>query len=97
VLSHYCRDRKIFDLTTAIKKMTSMAAAQVGLRDRGRIARGSKADLVVFDAAEVRDQATFDDPHQYPIGIRYVLVNGELVIDEGQHTGARPGMVLRRP
>jgi N-acyl-D-amino-acid deacylase len=96
VLGHYCRERKIFDLTTAIKKMTSMAADHVGLRDRGRIARGSKADLVVFDAAEVRDQATFDDPHQYPVGVRYVLVNGKLVVDEGHHTGVRPGMVLRR-
>ena len=96
VLSHYCRERKLFDLPTAIKKMTSMAADQVGLRDRGRIARGKKADVVVFDSTKVRDLATFDDPHQYPVGVRYVIVNGELVVNEGRHTGARPGTVLRR-
>ncbi len=96
VLGHYCRERKIFDLPTAIKKMTSMAADRVGLRDRGRIARGNKADLVVFDAAEVRDRATFDDPHQYSIGVPYVIVNGKLVVEEGRHTGVRSGVVLRQ-
>jgi N-acyl-D-amino-acid deacylase len=96
VLAHYVRERKIFDLPTAIKKMTSMPADQVGIKDRGRIARGMRADLVVFDAAEVQDQATFDDPHRYPVGIHYVLVNGRLLVNDGEPTGARPGRVLSK-
>jgi len=66
------------------------------IRDRGRIARGKKADLVVFDAGTVKDGATFENPHRYPTGIQHVLVNGELVVDGGSHTGRRPGRVLRR-
>ncbi len=76
--------------------MTSMPADQIGLRDRGRIARGMKADLVVFDAERVKDEATFGDPHRYASGIQHVLVNGELVVVSGKHTGHRPGRVLRR-
>ena len=96
VLSYYTRDRGIFDLPTAVRKMTGTPADQAGIGDRGRIARGKKADLVVFNAADVKDEATFDDPHQYPTGIEYVVVNGRLVIENGQHTGARPGRVLRK-
>ena len=96
VLGYYARERKIFDLSTAVKKMTSMPADQLRLTDRGRIARGMKADLVVFDEAKVRDTATFEDPHQYPQGIKHVFVNGKLVVEHGQHTGARPGRVLRK-
>ncbi|HWP81718.1 MAG TPA: D-aminoacylase [Bacteroidota bacterium] len=96
VLGHYCRERKLFDLPTAIKKMTSMPADQIGIRDRGRIARNLKADLVVFDAATIRDEATFDDPHRYPVGIHHVLVNGQFVVENGSHTGAKPGRALRR-
>jgi N-acyl-D-amino-acid deacylase len=96
VLAHYCRDRGVFDLPTAIKKMTSMPADQVGIQDRGRIARGKKADIVVFDAAQVRDRATFEQPHQYPVGIEHVVVNGSMVVDGGQHTGERAGRVLRK-
>ncbi len=96
VLGHYARDRKVFDLPTAVRKMTSMPADQVGLRDRGRIARGMKADLVVFDPAEVRDEASFADPHRYAAGIAHVLVNGASVVEQGRHTGARPGKILRR-
>jgi N-acyl-D-aspartate/D-glutamate deacylase len=96
VLSHYTRDRGIFDLPSAVRKMTSTPADQAGIPDRGRIARGKKADLVVFDSARVKDGATFDDPHQFPTGIEYVLVNGQAIISEGAHTGARPGRVLRK-
>ena len=96
VLGHYARERKLFDLSTAVKKMTSTPANQLRLTDRGRIARGMKADLVVFDRAEVRDTATFENPHQYPHGIKHVLVNGTLVVENGKHTGARPGRVLRK-
>lgn len=96
VLTLYCRERRLFDLPTAIRKMTSMPADQIGLADRGRIAAGKKADLVIFSAEGVRDGATFDDPHRYPTGIPHVLVNGVFVIENGVHTGARPGHVLRR-
>jgi N-acyl-D-amino-acid deacylase len=96
VLGFYARERGAFDLATAVRKMTSLPADQIGLSDRGRIARGKKADLVVFDAAKVRDTATFDDPHRYPEGIALVVVNGVPVVERGAHTGARPGRVLRR-
>jgi N-acyl-D-amino-acid deacylase len=96
VLGHYCRDRKVFDLETAVRKSTSMPADQAGLRDRGRVARGKKADLVVFDAATVKDGATFEEPHKYPEGIVHVLVNGVFVVEAGASTAARPGRVVGR-
>lgn len=96
VLGRYVRDRRLLDLPTAIRKMTSMPADQSGFSDRGRIARGLKADLVVFDAANVEDRATFENPHQFPQGIRHVFVNGVQVVEDGRHTGARPGRILRR-
>jgi N-acyl-D-amino-acid deacylase len=96
VLGHYCRERRLLDLPTAVKKMTSMPAEQVGIGDRGRIARGLKADLVLFDATAVKDEASFEDPHRYASGIPHVLVNGVAVVEDGRHTGARPGHMLRR-
>ena len=72
-----------------------MPADQAGIRDRGRIARGKRADLVVFSAERVKDEATFAEPHRFATGIEYVLVNGEFVVDGGQHTGGRPGRILR--
>jgi len=96
VIGFYARERGTFDLPTAVRKMTSLPADQIGLGDRGRLARGKRADLVVFDAAKVRDTATFDDPHRYPEGIAHVLVNGVPVVERCVHTGARPGRVLRR-
>ncbi len=96
VLGLYCRERRLLDLPTAIRKMTSMPADQLSLADRGRIARGKKADLVIFDAAEVRDLATFEEPHRYPAGIPHVVVNGVVVVEDHRHTGARPGRVLRK-
>lgn len=95
-LAHYIRERKIVDLPMAIRKMTSLPAEQTGLSDRGRIAKGKKADLVVFDPQKIQDTATFDSPHQYPTGIAHVFVNGVQVVNEGKHTGARTGKVLRR-
>ena len=76
--------------------MTGFPASRLSLRDRGTVTEGSVADLVVFDPDTVIDRATFDDPHQYPVGIPHVLVNGAPVISDGLHTGARPGRVLRR-
>jgi N-acyl-D-amino-acid deacylase len=96
VLGHYCRERALFELPAAVRKMTSMPADQVGLRERGRVARGQKADLVLFDAAAVKDEASFDEPHRFPCGIPHVLVNGVPVVENGEHTGARPGRMLRR-
>ena len=96
ILAYYVRDRGILTLPQAIRKMTSMPADQIGLADRGRIARGKKADLVVFDAGRVKDEATFDQPHQYASGMPHVMVNGVLVVEAGRHTGAKPGRALRR-
>ena len=76
--------------------MTGFPAQRLGLRDRGVVGEGMAADLVVFDPEVVMDRATFEDPHQFPVGIPPLLVNGVPVIEDGVHTGARPGRVLRR-
>ncbi len=96
VLGEYVRERRLLPLELAVRKMTALPARQLGLRDRSEIKLGYWADLVVFDPATVADRATFDEPYRFPDGIPYVVVNGEVVIDEGVHTGARPGRVLRR-
>ncbi|MGH7476328.1 MAG: N-acyl-D-amino-acid deacylase family protein [Longimicrobiales bacterium] len=95
VLGHYVRERGALTLEHAIHKMTDRPARRVGLAGRGRIALDHAADLVAFDPARVRDRATFEQPHQYPEGIPYVLVAGELVIREHEHTGAIRGRALR--
>lgn len=96
ILGKYVRDEKTMPLETAIYKMTGFSAQRLGLKDRGRIAEGMIADITVFDPNTVIDRATFTEPHQYPAGIPYVLVAGQLVIDGGEHTGALPGRLLRR-
>lgn len=93
-LGYYVRERKILSLPQAIKKITSMPAARLGLRDRGSIRPGKYADIVIFDRANIIDKATFIDPHQYPVGIDYVIVNGTIVVDHGKHTEKLPGKVL---
>lgn len=95
VLGRYVRELKLLTLETAIRKMTSLPATQLGLTDRGEIRTGKAADLVVFDPTRVADRATFEAPHQYPVGIPHVIVNGQLVIHDEKHTGARPGRVGR--
>lgn len=95
VLGKYCREEKIFDLPTAVQKMTSMAADKLGLKGRGYLKKNYFADIVVFDPLTVNDRATFSDPHQYPDGIKYVFVNGVLTIKDGEHTGTFAGSVLR--
>jgi N-acyl-D-aspartate/D-glutamate deacylase len=95
VLGKYVRDEKVIPLEEAVRKMTSLAAAISQLPDRGTIAAGKWADLVIFDPATVADTATFEKPFAYPVGIDTVLVNGQVVLDEGTHTGTRPGQVLR--
>jgi N-acyl-D-amino-acid deacylase len=90
------REERIVSLEEAIRRMTSLPARKLGLRDRGLLQPGHLADVVVFDPATIADTATFADPHRYPDGIRWVLVNGQPVIAAGQHTGARPGRVVGR-
>jgi N-acyl-D-amino-acid deacylase len=96
ILGQFVRDEAILGLEEAVAKMTSMPAARLGLRDRGRIADGLVADLVVFDPATVRSNATYDEPRRFPDGIAHVLVDGTPVIEDGRHTGATPGRALRR-
>jgi N-acyl-D-amino-acid deacylase len=96
VLGRYVRERRVLTLEDAVRKMTAMPAARLGLRDRGRIAEGMAADLTIFDPAAVADRATFEQPHQYPQGIDYVIVNGAVAVDAGRFTGERGGRVLKR-
>lgn len=96
VLGYWVRERGVLTLEEAVRKMTSLPAWRLGLTDRGRVAEGLVADLVVFDPATVSDRATFEEPHQYPVGIPYVIVNGTPVVDGGAFTDARPGQALRR-
>lgn len=96
VLGRYVREQKVIPLEEAVRKMTSLPASILGFTDRGAIAVGRWADLVIFDPGTVADRATFEDPFQYPVGIDTVIVNGQVVLDEGTHTGARPGKVLKR-
>ena len=77
--------------------MSSQTAQRLGIRDRGLLIEGYYADVAVFDADEIIDKATFENPHQYAVGMKYVLVNGQLVVEDGQHTGRRPGKILYGP
>lgn len=95
VLGKYCRDEKLFNLPTAVKKMTSMPAGKLGLVKRGSLTKGYFADIVVFNPETVIDNATFENPHQFPTGIDYVIVNGKITVSNGHHTGALAGSVLR--
>ncbi len=95
VLGVYARERGLLRLEDAVRKMTSLNAAKIGLRDRGSLRAGSFADIAIFDEKKITDRATYEEPFQYAEGIEYVLVNGQVVIDKGTHTGARPGRALR--
>lgn len=96
VLARYVRERGVLTLEEAVRKMTSLPADRLGLADRGRIEEGYVADIVIFDPATIEDRATFEEPHQYPVGIPFVLVAGVAVVDTGEFTEARPGRALRR-
>ncbi|MFM9939790.1 MAG: N-acyl-D-amino-acid deacylase family protein [Hyphomicrobiaceae bacterium] len=96
VLGHYARDRGLLTLAEAVHKMTGATAAALGLGDRGILRKGAKADITVFDPKTIADTATFDEPRRTPTGIAHVVVNGVAVIDQGVHTGALPGRILRR-
>jgi N-acyl-D-amino-acid deacylase len=97
VLGHYVRERGVITLEDAVRKMTAFPAARLGLRERGLLRPGLAADITVFDPATIADRATFADPHHYSVGVRYVLVNGQLTVKDGAHTGVRAGRVLRGP
>ncbi|HSR16189.1 MAG TPA: D-aminoacylase, partial [Gemmatimonadales bacterium] len=97
VLGVYVREKGVLALEEAVRKMTSLPAWRLGLADRGRLAEGMMADITLFDPATVKDQATFEQPHQYPVGIPFVIVNGIPVVDGGTFTDRRPGRVIRKP
>jgi N-acyl-D-amino-acid deacylase len=95
VLARYVRELKVLRLEDAIRKMTSLPANTFHFKNRGELREGNWADIVVFDPDKIQDTATYKDPHHYPTGIPYVLVNGVVVINKGEHTGAKAGMALR--
>ena len=97
ILGRYVRDEKLMPLELAIHKMTGMPAANVGLKQRGLLRQGYFADITIFDPKTVIDRATFEVPNQYPVGINYVIVNGQLEVDNGQRTPVLAGKVLRGP
>jgi N-acyl-D-aspartate/D-glutamate deacylase len=97
ILGRYVREWKVLSLEEAIRKSTSLTAQRLGIRERGLLREGFYADVVVFDPETIIDKATYENPHQYSEGIDYVLVNGEVVVDHGRITDARPGMVVRGP
>jgi N-acyl-D-amino-acid deacylase len=97
ILGEYVREQRVLTLAQAVHKMTGLPARRLGLADRGVIRPGARADLVVFDPRRVADRATYEAPHRYPDGVEHVVVNGRLVIRDGEHTGSLPGRVLRLP
>ncbi len=97
VLGRYVRELKVITLPEAVKKMTSMNADKLGINDRGRLKEGFAADVTVFDQDRVIDRATFEQPHQFPVGIKYVIVNGVVTVDNERHTGALAGQVIYGP
>ena len=96
-LAKYVRDEKIVSLEEMIRRMTSLAAQKFQLKDRGLIKEGMAADIVVFDLNEVTDKATFEQPHQFSAGFHYVMVNGQLEIEDGKQNNIRSGMTLKGP
>jgi N-acyl-D-amino-acid deacylase len=96
-LGRYVRDEQLVPLEEGIRRMTSLPAENLGLKERGRLAEGFYADVVVFDPNTIQDHATFEKPHQYATGVKHVFVNGTQVLKDGEHTGATPGRVVRGP
>jgi N-acyl-D-amino-acid deacylase len=95
ILGKYVNTEKILSLEEAIRRMTSLPAQKFQLKDRGLLAKGFAADIVVFDEKKVKDLATYNNPHQYSTGFKYVLVNGVVTIEDGVHNGKRNGKVLK--
>jgi N-acyl-D-amino-acid deacylase len=97
IIARYVRDNKVLTLENAVRRMTSLPAAKLHIEGRGLLKEGCYADIVLFDLNTIEDTATYENPHRYPRGIPYVIVNGQLVIDQGEHTGARPGRIIYGP
>jgi len=97
LLGKYVRDEKVISLTEAIRRLTSLPATNLGLNHRGLLKQGMFADIVIFDPQTIADRATFENPHQYSVGVRDVFVNGQQVLKNGEHTGAKPGRALWGP
>lgn len=97
LLAKYVRDEKVMSLEEAIRRLTSLPASNLKIKDRGAIQVGYYADIVIFDPAKIQDHATFDKPHQYSTGVNHVLVNGTIVLENDEHTGARPGRIVLGP
>jgi N-acyl-D-amino-acid deacylase len=97
VFAKYVRDDKLLTVEEAVRKLTLLPATNLKLRDRGKLAEGFYADIVVFDPATIKDHATFDKPHQLSTGVRDVFVNGVLTVENEAHTGAKAGRVVRGP
>lgn len=95
VIRRYSMEKKLFTIEEAVRKMTSWPAERIGLKDRGILASGMAADIVIFDPERIRDRATFADSHKYPEGIDYVIVNGAVTIENGEHTKERAGQIIR--
>ena len=94
MLGEYVREQKVLTLEDAVRRMSSYPAQRLGFTDRGVLRPGMKADIAVFDPARVRDLATFEQPHQYADGFSFVIVNGQVVFENGSMTAARSGKVL---
>jgi N-acyl-D-amino-acid deacylase len=97
LLGKYVREEKLVPLEEAIRKLTSLPATNLRLERRGLLEEGHFADIVVFDPEAIQDHATFEEPHQYATGVAHVFVNGVQVLQDGEHTGATPGRVVRGP
>jgi N-acyl-D-amino-acid deacylase len=97
ILGKYVRDEKVITLEEAVRRLSALPAANLGLRERGTLNEGMFADIVVFDPATIGDRATFEKPHQYATGMKEVFVNGVQVLQNGEHTGAKPGRALAGP
>ena len=95
-LGKYVREEKVLTLPQAIKRMTSLPAQRLGLQNRGLIREGMIADIVIFNPDTIIDKGTYTEPNQYPVGIEYVLVGGQVAVAEGKLTGSRAGKVIRR-
>ena len=97
ILGHYVRDEKVMPLEDAVRKATSAVATRLSIPDRGLLREGFFADIAVFDPNTINDHSTFESPHVLSEGVKYVFVNGTLIVRDGRHTGAKPGRVLHGP
>jgi N-acyl-D-amino-acid deacylase len=95
ILGRYCRDQGILKLEEAIRKMTSLPAERLRLKTKGKIAENYDADITIFDFDKIIDNATYENPKQFPSGIEWVMINGKLVVENGRHTGVKPGRTIR--